>query len=128
MTSIIRDRFGRYVPLVQPKKWSEGAIRRSRDRTDRISQAKAQHKARLTTTEWMNSLDSHAVANLEADGIPWAAVQRWLDESHPSAGFASRMFIKQVLLVLRDPQASSRERFEIRRELYRRLIAAQILD
>ena len=128
MTSIVRDRFGRYVPLVQPKKWNEGTIRRSRARSERIAQAKVQHKASLMTAEWMSSLDSRAIARLEADGIPWAAVQRWLDEIHPREAFASRMFLKHVLLVLADDQASPRERFEARRELYRRLIAAGIVD
>ena len=51
-----------------------------------------------------------AIAELEATGIPWAAVQRWLDEVHPGEAFTSRMFLKQVLLVLSDDQASPRER------------------
>jgi hypothetical protein len=77
----------------------------------------------------MSSLDSRAIAQLEADGIPWAAVQRWLNEIHPGEAFASRMLLKkQVLLVMADDQASPRERFEMRRELYRRLIAAGIVD
>ena len=128
MTSIVRDRFGRYVPLVQPKKWNEGSIRQSRDRTERIALAKAQRKATLTTAEWMSSLDSRAIAQLEADGIPWVAVQRWLDEINPGEAFTSRMLLKQVLLVLADDQVSPRERFEVRRALYRRLIAAGIVD
>ena len=128
MTSIVRDSFGRYVPLVQPKKWNEGSIRRSRDRTERIARAKAQHKASLTTAEWMSSLDGRAIARLEADGIPWVAVQRRLDEIHPGEVFTSRMFLKQVLLVLADDQVSPRERFEVRRALYKRLIAAGVVD
>jgi hypothetical protein len=41
VTSIVPDRFGRYVPLVQPKKWNEGSISRSRDRTERIDSGKS---------------------------------------------------------------------------------------
>ena len=65
---------------------------------------------------------------LEATGISWAVVQRWLDEVHPGEACTSRMFLRQVLLVLSDDQASTRERFEVQRELYRRLIAAGIVD
>ena len=38
------------------------------------------------------------------------------------------MFVKQVLQTLADDQGAPRERFEARRELYRRLIAAGIVD
>src|SRR5262245_18550578 len=62
------------------------------------------------------------------DRYPVRAVQRWLDVVHPARAFTSRMFLKPVLLVLSDDQASSRERFEARRELYRRLISAGIMD
>ena len=48
--------------------------------------------------------------------------------SDPAEAFMSRMFLKQILLVLADDQASPRERLEARRELYRRLIAARIVD
>ena len=76
----------------------------------------------------MNELDRRGIAELEATGIPWAAVQRWLDAVDPREAFMSRMFLKQILLVLSDDQAAPRERFEARRELYRRLIAARIVD
>ena len=75
----------------------------------------------------MNELDRRAIAELEATGIPWSAVERWLDALDPREAFMSRLFLKQILLVLSDDQASPRERFEARRELYRRLIA-RILD
>jgi hypothetical protein len=87
-----------------------------------------ERKKRLATTQLLRELDRRAIAELEATGIPWAAVQRWLDEVHPSEAFMSRMFLKQILLVLSDEQAAPRERFEARRELYQRLIAARILD
>ena len=61
-------------------------------------------------------------------GIPWAAVQRWLDEVRPSEAFTTRLFLKQVLLLLSDDEASPRDRFEAERELYRRLIAAGIVE
>ena len=38
------------------------------------------------------------------------------------------MFVKQVLQALADDKAPPRERFEARNELYRRLIAAGIVD
>ena len=82
----------------------------------------------MTTTQWLQGLDRRAIAELEATGIPRAAVQRWLDEVHPSEAFKSRMFLKQILLVLSDDHTAPRERFEARRELYQRLIAAGILD
>ena len=90
--------------------------------------SRKQRKVRSATTQWMNELDARAIAELEATGIPWAAVQRWLDEVRPSEAFMSRMLLKQILLVLSDDQAAPRERFEARRELYQRLIAAGILD
>ena len=128
MHSIIWDDRGRLVPVVRPRGWQVSAIRCSRERTDSIMRSRKQRKAWSATTQWMNELDRRAIAELEATGIPWAAVQRWLDEVDPAEAFTSRMFLKQVLLVLSDDQASPRERFEVRRELYRRLIAARILD
>ena len=76
----------------------------------------------------MNALPRQGIAELEAAGIPWAAVQRWLDQVHSGEAFTSRMFLKQVLLVLSDDQASPKERFEVQREIYRRLIAAGIME
>ena len=128
MDSIIRDDHGRLVPVVRPKFWQAASVKRSRDRTDRIARARKQRKTWLATTQWMNELDRRAIAELEATGIPWAAVQRWLGEVHPAEAFMSRMFLKQILLVLSDDQAAPRERFEARRELYQRLIAAGILE
>jgi len=126
--SIIRDSRGQLVPLVRPKLWQAASVKRSRDRADCIARARKQRKTWLATTQWMNEVDRRAIAELEATGIPWSAVERWLDEVHPSEAFVSRMFLKQILLVLSDDQAAPRERFEARRELYRRLIPASVVD
>src|SRR6478609_5472617 len=93
VTSVIRDKSGRYVPLVRPKQWKDGSIRRSRDRTERIARAKTQQKAWLTTTEWISSVDDRTIAALEAEGIPWSAVLRWLDEVNPREAFTARMLV-----------------------------------
>ena len=103
-------------------------MKRSRDRTDRIARARKQRKAWLATTQWMSELDRRGIAELEATGIPWAAVERWLDALDPREAFVARMFVKQVLQTLADDKARPAERFEARRELYRRLIAAGIVD
>ena len=76
----------------------------------------------------MNDLDRRAIAELEATGIPWSAVERWLDALDPREAFAARMVVKQVLQTFADDTARAPERFEARRELYRRLIAASIVD
>ena len=128
MHSIIRDDRGRLVPLVRPKFWRAASVKRSRDRADCIARARKQRKAWLATTQWMNDLDRRAVAELEATGIPWSAVELWLDALGPREAFAARMVVKQVLQTLADNRARPAERFEARRELYRRLIAAGILD
>ena len=128
MHSIIRDEHGRFVPVVRPKHWQAASVKRSRDRTDRIARARKQRKAWLATTQWMSELDRRGIAELEATGIPWAAVQRWLDELEPREAFVARMVVKQVLQTLADDKAPLRERFEARNELYRRLIAAGIVD
>ncbi|WP_426528857.1 hypothetical protein [Bradyrhizobium sp. McL0615] len=128
MHSITRDERGRFVPVVRPKLWQAASVTRSRDRTDRIALARKQRKARLATTEWLNALDRQGIAVLEATGISWAAVQRWLDEVRPGEAFMTRRFVKQVLQVMSDDQLSSRDQFEARNELYRRLIAAGIVD
>ena len=128
MHSIIRDEHGRLVPVVRPKRWQAASVKRSRDRTDRIARARKQRKAWLATTQWMSELDRRGIAALEATGIPWAAVQRWLDELEPREAFVARMVVKQVLQTLADDKAPLRERFEARNELYRRLIAAGIVD
>ena len=128
MHSIDRDARGKLVPVVEPKRWNASSVKRSRERSDRIASARIEAKKRLSTAQWLHDLDSRAIAVLEATGIPWAAVQRWLDEVHPSEAFMSRMFLKQILLVLSDDQAAPRERFEARRELYQRLISARIVD
>jgi hypothetical protein len=112
------------VPVVEPKRWNASTVKRSRERSDHIASARMERKKRLATTQLLRELDRRAIAELEAAGIPWAAVQSWLDQGHPGEAFTSRMFLKQVLLVLSDDQASQRERFEVQRELYRRLIDA----
>ena len=128
MRSIIRDEHGRLVPVVRPKLWQAASVKRSRDRADRIARARKQRKARLATTQWLDELDRRGIAELEATGIPWAAVQRWLDELEPREAFVARMVVKQVLQTLADDKARPAERFEAGRELYRRLIAAGIVD
>jgi len=75
-----------------------------------------------------SQLDRRGIAALEASGIPWTAVQRWLDELEPSEAFVARRLVKQVLQALADDKAPLRERFEARNELYRRMIAAGIVE
>ena len=128
MTSVIRDKSGRYVPLVRPKQWKDGSIRRSRDRTERIARAKTQQKAWLTTTEWISSVDDRTIAALEAEGIPWSAVLRWLDEVNPREAFTARMLVSQALRTFADSEATSLQRREAHRHLYVRLIAAGIME
>ena len=128
MHSIIRDERGRLVPLVQPKHWLAASAKRSRDRTDRIARAREQRKARLTTRQWAGELDRRGICELEATGIAWGSVERWLDALDPREAFAAKMVVKQVLQTLVDDKARPAERFEARRELYRRLIAAGIVD
>jgi hypothetical protein len=126
--SIIRDERGRLVPLVRPKFWQAAAVKRSRDRADCIARARKRRKTWLATTQWMNALPRQGIAELEATGIPWAAVERWLDALDQREAFAARMVVKQVLQTLADDKARPSERFEARRELYRRLIAAGVAD
>ena len=126
--SITRDEHGRLVPVVRPKLWQADAVERSRDRTDRIAQARKQRKVWLATTQWLSELDRRGIAALEATGIPWEAVQRWLDGLDPREAFAARRLVKWVLQVLAAGEAPQREQFEVRNELYKRLIAAGIMD
>jgi hypothetical protein len=126
--SIIRDNRGRLVPLVRPKSWLAASVKRSRDRTDRIMRSRKQRKARLATTRWVGELDRRGICELEATGIEWRSVEHWLDVLDPREAFVARMVVKQVLRILSDEKARPAERFEARRELYRRLIAAGILD
>ena len=56
----------------------------------------------------MNELDRQGIAELEATGIPWAAVERWLDALDPREAFAARMVVKQVLQTLADDKARLR--------------------
>ena len=97
-------------------------------RADRIARARKRRKTWLATTQWMNDLDRRAIAELEATGIPWSAVERWLDALDQREAIVARMVVKRVLQALADDKARPAERFEARRELYRRLIAAGILD
>jgi hypothetical protein len=126
--SIVRDEHGRFVPVVRPKLWRADAVERSRERTDRIAQARKQRQAWLATTQWLSELDRRGIAALEATGIPWAAVQQWLDGLDSREAFAARRLVKWVLQALSDDEAPQRERFEARNELYKRLIAAGIMD
>jgi len=128
MHSFIRDECGRFVPVVRPKCWLAASVKRSRDRTERILRSRKQRKARLATTQWVGELDRRSICELEATGIEWRSVERWLDALDPREAFVARMVVKQVLLTLADNKARPAERFEARRELYRRLIAAGIVD
>ena len=128
MPSIIRDEHGRFVPVVRPKLWQAASVTRSRDRTDRIGRARKQSKARLATTQWLSELDRRGICCLEANGIEWLSVEAWLDALDPREAYVARRFVKQVLRVLVDDEAPQRERFEVHNELYRRLIAAGIVD
>ena len=128
MHSIERDTRGRLVPLVRPKRWTAASVNRSRDRTERIAQTRKQRKGRLATSQWMNALNRRGIAELEATDIGWAAVEQWLEALAPREVFVSRLFVKQVLDTLADDKAPLRDRLEVRNELYRRLIAAGIVD
>ena len=128
MHSIIRDDHGRLVPVVRPKLWQAASVKRSRDRADCIARARKQRKTWLATTQWMNDLDRRAIAELEATGIPWLAVERWLNALDPREVFAARLVLKQVLEALVDPEATQAERFEVRRELYRRLLSVGVME
>jgi hypothetical protein len=128
MHSIIRDNPGRLVPLVRPKRWQAASVKRSRDRTDRIMRSRKQRKARLATTQWVGELDRRGICELEATGIEWRSVEHWLDVLDRREAFVARLVVKQVLQILADEKARPAERLEARRELYRRLIAAGIVD
>ena len=128
MHPIIRDEQDRFIPVVRPGRWQLASVRRSRDRTDRIARARKQRKGRHATIQWINALNRRGITELEATGIEWASVERWLDALDPREAFAARMVVKQVLQTLADDKAPPRERLEARNELYRRLIAAGIVD
>jgi len=128
MPPIIRDERGRFVPVVRPKLWQAASVTRSRDRTDRIGHARKQSKARLATTQWISELDRRGIYCLEANGIEWRSVELWLEAMDPSESYVARRFVKHVLQVLADDEAPPRELIEVYNELYRRLIAAGIVD
>jgi hypothetical protein len=113
---------------VRPKVWQAASVMRSQEQTDSIERARKQSKARLATTLWMNELGRRGICCLEANGIEWRSVEVWLDALDPHEAYAARRFVRQVLQVLADDAAPLRERFEVHNELYRRLIAAGILD
>ena len=128
MHSIIRDEDGRLVPVVQPKRWQSASLKQSRQRTDRIALARKRRRAWRATTEWINALDRRGIAALEEAGIPWAAVQRWLDGFEPPEAGAARRILTWVLRVLADDGVPLRERFAACNELYGRMIAAGVID
>ena len=128
MHSIVRDKNGRFVPVVRPKLWQSASVKRSRERTERIAHARKQQKAWSATTQWLEELDRRGVAALEATGIEWSSVERWIDALEPREAFVARTVVKQVLKTLADDKAPPRERSEARNELYRRMIAAGIVD
>ena len=128
MHSMVRDKNGRFVPVVRPKLWQSATVKRSRERTERIAHARKQQKAWCATTQWLEELDRRGIAALEATGIPWEAVQRWIDELEPREAFAGRRFVRQVLQTLADDKAPLRERFAARNKLYAGMIAAGVID
>ena len=128
MHSIVRDKNGRFVPVVRPKLWQSASVKRSRERTERIAHARKQQKAWCATTRWLEELDRRGIFALEAAGIEWHSVERWLDGLDPRDAFAARMLVKQVLRTFANDDATPRERFEAERELYGRLVAAGIVE
>ena len=90
--------------------------------------SRKQRKAWSATTQWVVEVDRRGISELEATGIPWSAVERWLDAMDQREAFAARMVLKQVLQTLADDSARPAERFEARRELYRRLISSGVID
>ena len=128
MHSIVRDKNGRFVPLVRPKLWQSASVKRSRERAERIAYARKQQKAWCATTQWMSELDRRGIAELEATGIEWASVERWLDALDPRETFVARRLVKHVLQMLADDETPLRQRFEARNELYKQMISAGILE
>lgn len=128
MPPIIRDERGRFVPVVRPKVWHTSAVRRSRDRTDQIGRVRKQSKVRLATNQWISDLDRRGIYELEAYGIEWLAVEAWLDALNPQEANAARRLVKGVLDALADPATPPQARDADYNELYRRLIAAGIVD
>jgi hypothetical protein len=128
VSSIMRDEHGRFVQVVRPKLWQAASVKRSRDRTDHIGRARKQRKAKLATTQWMSNLEAKGICELEATGIEWRSVERWLDALDPREAFVARRLVQQALQALVDDGLPQRQRFELRDELYRRMIAAGIVD
>ena len=128
MRTILRDENGRLVPVVQPKRWQSASVKKSRDRTNQIALARKRRKAWQATTQWLQELDRQGIAALEATGIEWSSVERWIDELEPREAFAGRRFVKQVVQTLADDRVPLRERFAARNELYRRMIAAGVVE
>ena len=128
MHSIMRDENGRLVPVVRPKQWQPTSVKRSRERTDQIALARKRRKAWQATTQWLQELDRQGIAALEATGIEWSSVERWIDGLEPREAFVARTVVRQVLRTFADDVAPLRERFEARNELYRRMIAAGIVE
>jgi hypothetical protein len=94
---IIRDDDGRLVPVVQPRRWQACTVKQSRERSERIAQARDARKRRLTTTRWLHDLDRRGIAALEASGIPWASVERWLDDLASREAFVARRIVTWTL-------------------------------
>jgi len=90
--------------------------------------SRKQRKAWSATTQWMVDVDRRGICELEATGIPWSAVERWVESLDEREGFAAGVVVKQVLQTLADDSARPAERFEARRELYRRLISSGVID
>jgi hypothetical protein len=90
--------------------------------------SRKQRKARLATTQWVGELDPRGICELEATVIGWHSIEHWLDTLDTREAFVARMVVKQVLRTLADDSARLAERFEARRELYRRLISSGVID
>ena len=69
-----------------------------------------------------------AFANWKRPASRGRSVERWLDALDPREAFVARMVVKQVLQTLADDKARPAERFEARRELYRRLRSVGVME
>ena len=81
----------------------------------------------VATTQWMKTWIAGALPNWRRPASR-GRCRTMARRAGPARGFRGRMVLKQVLQILADDQAAPGERFEARRELYRRLIDAGIVD
>ena len=97
--------------MVRPKSWLAASVKRSRDRIDRIGLARKRLEARLATAQWMSELDRRGICQLEATGIEWSSVDRWLKTLNSREAFVARRLVKHVLQMVADDEMPERERF-----------------